>query len=162
MIDGLGVVDERASAAPAFEQFVATTGARLRVALVARYGVDVGVDACADAMAYAWEHWPRVSTMTNAAGYLFRVGQTSARRQARWRQAPAFPAEQSLGPEHHADAGLAHLLAGLDDRQRTVVVLAHVYDWTYAEIGAVLDIPVTSVRNHIHRGLTRLRRTLER
>src|SRR5436190_22518806 len=93
VIDGLDVAVERDAAASAFEQFVATTGARLRVALVARYGVDVGVDACADALAYAWEHWPRVGDMANAAGYLFRVGQTSARRQTRWRQAPVFPPE---------------------------------------------------------------------
>src|SRR3954469_564205 len=93
VIDGLEAVAEPDAAASAFEQFVATTGPRLRVALVARYGVDVGVEACADALAYAWEHWPRVSAMANAAGYLFRVGQTSARRQARLGQPPLFPEE---------------------------------------------------------------------
>src|SRR3954466_13466443 len=93
VIDGLEVAVERDAAASAFEQFVETTGARLRVALVARYGVDVGVEASADALAYAWEHWPRVSAMANAGGYLFRVGQTSARRQARLRQPPLFPSE---------------------------------------------------------------------
>src|SRR5436190_20051730 len=93
VIDGLDVAVERDAAASAFERFVAITGNRLRVALVARYGVDVGVEACADALAYAWEHWHRVNAMDNAAGYLFRVGQTSARRQGRWQTSRTFPEE---------------------------------------------------------------------
>lgn len=161
MIDGLEVVAEPDATLSAFEHFVATTGARLRVALVARYGVDVGVEACADALAYAWEHWARVGAMANAGGYLFRVGQTSARRQARWRRAPAFPPEQPFGPDQHADGGLAQLLAQLDDRQRTVVVLAHVYEWTYAEIAELLGVPLSTVRNLIHRGMTKLRQAME-
>jgi RNA polymerase sigma factor (sigma-70 family) len=165
VIEGLEVVAERDAAASAFEDFVATAGARLRVALVARYGVDVGVDACADALAYAWEHWARVSAMANAAGYLYRVGQTSARRQARWRQAPTFPPEHRSdepNDDHdRSDAGLDHLLATLDDRQRTVVVLAHVYEWTYAEIADLLGVPLSTVRNLMHRGMTKLRRATE-
>ena len=36
-----------------FDAFAAADGERLRRTLVARYGVDVGNDVCADALAYA-------------------------------------------------------------------------------------------------------------
>ena len=161
VIDGLETVPGAEAPVTAFEHFVAATGSRLRVALVARYGVEVGVDACADALAYAWEHWPRVGTMTNPAGYLYRVGQTSARRQARWGRVPAFPAERSGDAAAEGSDGLEHLLAKLDERQRVAVVLAHVYEWSYADIAGLLDVSVATVRNLIHRGMTTLRRTTE-
>ena len=66
-----------------FDQFAQSVTPRLRAALVAAYGVDIGSDAAAEAMAYAWEHWDRVGEMGNPAGYLYRVGQTAARRLRR-------------------------------------------------------------------------------
>jgi RNA polymerase sigma-70 factor (ECF subfamily) len=161
VIDGLEATAGAEVAVPSFERFVETTGARLRVALVARYGVEVGVDACADALAYAWEHWDRVSVMDNAAGYLFRVGQTSARRQVRWRRHPALPPERSTADEGHGD-DIGYLLGRLDERQRVAVVLAHVYGWTYADIADLLDVSHATVRNLIHRGLAKLRRSTEK
>ena len=127
---------------------------------MARYGIDVGVDAAADAMAYAWEHWDAVSAMANPTGYLWRVGQTSAGRQHRWRRAPHLP------PEVVADGaafepGLPAALQRLRPDERVAVVLVHGYSWSYAEVGDLLGVPVTTVRNHVHRGMHRLRRALE-
>lgn len=68
------------SAELAFTVFVTETEPRLRHALVARFGPDSGRDATAEALAYGWEHWAKVRAMANPAGYLFRVGQTHARR----------------------------------------------------------------------------------
>jgi hypothetical protein len=44
-----------------FESFADDARLRLRRALVARYGPGVGAEATADAIAYAWQHWNRVS-----------------------------------------------------------------------------------------------------
>ena len=66
-----------------FDAFVTRCGPDLRRVLVAHYGLDVGVEAAADALAYAWERWERVSTMENPTGYLVRVGQSAARRYRR-------------------------------------------------------------------------------
>lgn len=63
-----------------FTSFLETAEPRLRRALVGRYGPDVGRDAAAEALAYAWEHWERLRTMSNPAGYLYRVGQSKARK----------------------------------------------------------------------------------
>lgn len=145
-----------------FDTFAATDGERLRRALVARYGVDVGNDVCNDALAYAWEHWERVGVMGNAVGYLFRVAQSSSRRHFRWHRRPVLPAESSVLLESEAiDRDLGHALARLNAVQRTSVVLVHVYGWSYAETARTLRITEGAVRNHVHRGLRRLRVLLE-
>ncbi len=78
-----------------FESFVKISGPRLRAALVAAYGPDVGADAAAAALSYGWEHWRRLSTMSNPAGYLYRVGQSAARRSTpRQGYLPAPPPEE--------------------------------------------------------------------
>jgi hypothetical protein len=40
-----------------FSAFVEEHEARLRHALTARFGSEVGKEAAADALAYGWEHW---------------------------------------------------------------------------------------------------------
>ena len=48
-----------------FSTFVEEHEARLRHALTARFGSDVGKEAAADALAYGWEHWEQVRSMEN-------------------------------------------------------------------------------------------------
>ena len=67
----------------AFTEFVKEVESRLQHALIARYGLQVGRESAAEALAYAWEHWDRVQQMTNPAGYLFRVGTSRSRRLRR-------------------------------------------------------------------------------
>ena len=73
------------SAEAEFTAFVHEFEPRLSFALAAAYGPDVGREATADALMYAWEHWERVSAMSNTVGYLYRVGQTKAKRHRRRR-----------------------------------------------------------------------------
>jgi predicted RNA polymerase sigma factor len=68
-----------------FEAFFREAEPRLRRALIAAAGAEVGREAAAEALAYGWEHWDRVGAMENPAGYLYRVGRSKARR---WRKAP--------------------------------------------------------------------------
>jgi len=51
-------------------------------AFVAAYGGERGREATAESLAFAWEHWDRISRMDNAPGYLFRVGQSRTDRGA--------------------------------------------------------------------------------
>ena len=57
-----------------FERFLAEVAPRLRRALVATYGAQVGREATVDALAYAWEHRERLRTWSNPTAYLYRVG----------------------------------------------------------------------------------------
>ncbi len=145
----------------AFTSFFADEGDRLRRALVAAYGTEVGVEVTNDALAWAWEHWERVQAMDAPVGYLYRVGQSAARRHHRWRRPLALP-EETLGVDD-GDGGprLDEALAGLSASQRVAVLLVHGHGWSYAEVAEATAVSVGSVRNDLHRGMKRLRRQLE-
>lgn len=149
-------VDERR-----FETFVNVEGERLRRALVSSNGVDEGTDACAEALAWAWEHWGRVVEMTNPVGYLFRVGQTAARYQRRRHQHVMLPLNIPSDESGDMDALVEEALVALSDRQRTVVLLVHGYGYSYAEVAQVTRTSPGSVRNDLHRAMKRLRRKLD-
>lgn len=144
-----------------FAQFIEPAAVTLRRALVARNGVEDGCDAAAEAIAWAWEHRVEVEAMSNPLGYLFRVGQSSLRRERRirsrrgqWRVEPFVDATAGFDPDLFA--GLRRLTAD----QRTAVVLVHMYGFGYREVADVLDISEAAVTNHVYRGLRRLRQLL--
>ncbi|HEX7168483.1 MAG TPA: sigma factor-like helix-turn-helix DNA-binding protein [Acidimicrobiales bacterium] len=144
----------------AFEEFVSVSGARLRQALVARFGLEVGLEATADALGWAWEHWDRVEAMDNHLGYLFRVGQSSARRYRRWGRKVDLPPEPHGTGDWMVEPGLHDALVRLPDNQRVAVLLIKGHDWSYADVAAVLGASEIATRTHVHRGLERLRRLL--
>lgn len=138
-----------------FEHWYQSVEPRIRAALVARYGPEVGRDAAAAALAWAWEHWDRLRPMDNQVGYLYRVGQSKARRRREgWLGAPLPVAETRYEP------GLPTALAGLSAQQRTAVVLVHGYGWTFAEAAEVLGITKSTVQTHVERGMSVLRQRL--
>lgn len=141
-----------------FEEFAARDGARLRAGLVAAYGPDVGADAAAEALAYGFEHWGRLGSMSNPAGYLYRVGQTEARRH--FRPVAFLPVQPAPGlPDF--EPGLAPALENLTESQRVGVVLVHALGWTLAEVAQLLDVDVSTVRTHVARAMKKLRAELE-
>jgi len=141
-----------------FTVFVKDVEPRLSYAFAAAYGVEVGKEATADALAYAWEHWSEVRGMENAGGYLYRVGQSSARRYRR--TGPLFPAVVAAElPE--VEPGLPAALNSLSEAQRTAVILVHVLEWTEREAADLLGVDRSTVRRHRDRGLAKLREALE-
>jgi DNA-directed RNA polymerase specialized sigma24 family protein len=141
-----------------FGAFAARTTARLRRALVAAYGPDAGAEGAAEAMAYGWEHWRRIGGMENPAGYLYRVGQTAARRHLR--AGPPLP-EPSAHELPDVEPRLIGLLNDLSEAQRTCVLLVHGYGWSQQEVADLLDVSHSTVRTHLARGLSHLRTALE-
>ena len=143
-----------------FEEFVTTVGRQVRAGLVAANGAQAGADAAAEAMAYAWEHWDRVVAMDNPAGYLYRVGQTAARRSRRQGSNDRlFPAPELTDVE--IEPGLLPALDRLSEMQRVCVVLVHGYGYGPTEAAETLDISASSVRTHLDRGMRTLRDQLE-
>jgi DNA-directed RNA polymerase specialized sigma24 family protein len=140
-----------------FDSFVARCGPDLRRVLVARYGLEVGLEAAADALAYAWERWARVGAMANPTGYLVRVGQSAARR---YRRRPVGLPDAAPGADSTFDPRLPRALEHLSPRQRSAVVLICVHDWTYPAAAAALGVSESTLRNHVRRGLESLRREL--
>lgn len=141
-----------------FSTFVGDHEARLRHALTARFGLEVGKDAAADALAYGWEHWERVQAMENPTGYLHAVGVDRGRRMSQRRRVlfPSVPVARAPWVE----PGLSKAVGALTERQRTVVLLLHGYGWTQREVAEVLDVSKASVQRHGERAMARLRRDL--
>jgi DNA-directed RNA polymerase specialized sigma24 family protein len=151
------IVDD-ASLATAFTGFVRANERRLRHALIAGFGGDLGREAASEALTYAWENWERVHGMENPVGYLYTVGRNWALRS----RTEASPPLRLVGRdvEPHVEPGLAAALAALSARQRAVVVMVHCFDWSLAETADVLGLAKTTIQNHLERGMAALRREL--
>jgi RNA polymerase sigma factor (sigma-70 family) len=167
------LVEPAASAAAArFRTFFAHAEPRLRRALVAAYGPDLGTDATADALAWSWQHFDRVEAMDAPLGYLWRVGQTSVRRTTRRRRRESTWVDGRILGAHGTDLAdvtdrsfepaLVAALGRLSPRQRVavVLVLVHGYGCRLAEVAEVQGCGVSTVRNHLDRGLRALRSAL--
>ena len=141
-----------------FTAFFKEMEPRLSYALAAAYWVEVGRESTADAMAHAWEHWSKLRGMDNPGGYLYRVGQSRARRYRR--SGPLFPAAL-VGGLPDVEPGLPAALNSLSTAQRTAVVLVYLLGWSEREAADLLGVDRSTIRRHRDRGLSKLRRALE-
>ena len=139
------------------EQLLSDAQPRLRRSLCAAFGPVLGDDAAAEALAWALAHRDRVLTFANPTGYLFRVGQSWARREGSRRNEPL---DADSVHDRVPDIDLHRSLHALPDIQRVCVVLVHGYGYKYDEVAVMVGRSEASVRNHLHRGLARLRETV--
>lgn len=139
-----------------FEGFMARVEPGLRRALFSVLGLDRGREATAEALAWAWEHWPQVQKMDEPTGYLFRVGQS----RSRTRRTPAVFVRSDWN-EPLVEPGLGQALQNLTESQRTAVILVHGFGWHLREVAELTGVKVTSVQTHLDRGLKKLRTALE-
>lgn len=141
-----------------FTAFIGEVEPKLSYALAAAYGVEVGRESTADALVYAWEHWLELQEMENPAGYLYRVGQSAARKYRR--RSPLFP-PVSASEVPTVEPGLPKALSQLSRSQRTAVILLYALEWSEREVAAVLGVDRSTIRRHRDRGLKKLRRALK-
>ena len=141
-----------------FTEWVQVAEPRLRHALTASFGSQLGKDAATDALSHAWEHWDRIRMKDNPLGYVYGVGRNKARRMASPGRAMFLDMPQQLLP--HIEPGLPAAIARLPEKQRIVVSLVYGYEWTMSEVAELLGTAKTTVQNHAERGLARLRNTL--
>lgn len=117
-------------------------------------------EAVDEAMTRALERWSKVGHYDFPAGWTFRVAinwATSRRRKLALR--PTRSREDLDRPvtDELPDVDLANQLASLRPVQRSVLLLRFYLQMTPTEIAEVLDLPVGTVKSHVHRGLARLR-----
>ena len=143
-----------------FDEFVVTVEPRLRRARVAAYGPEGGRAATLDALAWAWRHWSSVADMGNPTGYLYRVGQSHARRTI-GRRRLVRSERQNPVPDPWIEPSLVPALEQLTEHQRIAVVLCHGMQWTHREVAELLDLSPSTVQNHVERGLATLRRLMK-
>ena len=141
-----------------FTEFVKETEPRLRHALSAVFGTDLGKEMTAESLAYGWEHWERVQAMDNPPGYLFIVGRDRGRRLIARNRPVLLPVNGQRLP--WVEPRLAEALAQLPERQRVVVMLLQCFQWSMSEVAELLDMSKSTVHTHSRRGLERLRKHL--
>ena len=141
-----------------FTDWVRDAEPRLRQALSAAYGSELGREATADALAYSWEHWDRVSGKANPLGYVYGVGRKKAHRMSLRRRPVFFDVLPQRLPE--VEPLLPGAVAGLSEKQRIVVMLVYCFEWSLSEVAELLGVEKPTVQKHAERGLSRLRKTL--
>ncbi|MGO9874370.1 MAG: RNA polymerase sigma factor [Acidimicrobiia bacterium] len=145
------------SDAEAFTLFWRDVEPSLRRAFVAAFGVERGREATQEALAWAWEHWDRVTAMTNPAGYLWRVGRSRTRpRRAAPVLLPEAPLDNPL-----IEPGLVPALRALSPHQRAAVLLVHGHGWQLQEVAQLFGVTVSTVQTHVGRAMAKLRAALE-
>lgn len=144
-----------------FRSFVTHVEQRLRLALVAAHGPELGRVAVADALSWAWEHWDRVQTMTNPAGYLYRVGRTAARRHRLRPLPPVLRTAPRQPDEEFIDPAVVDAVNRLPHQQRRVVLLVHAFGWSQQDVADLLGITPSSVKQALDRGVAKLHKELE-
>ncbi len=144
-----------------FERFVRDVEPRLRRALVAGFGAQLGRQAAADALVWSWENWDKVCCLDNPAGYLYKVGRTAATR-ASGRDVPAadVPAPHTEG-DVAFEPGLMPALLALSAPRRTAVLLVHGYGYTLREAAELVGVTASTIHRDCDRALTELRAHLE-
>ena len=139
------------------EEFVGVAEPRLRRALCAAFGREVGLEATAEAMAFFWENRERVLGKQNPIGFLWGVGRNKARSTGR--VAPLFPPVPGDGMPW-VEPGLPAAMSRLSMRQRTAVVLVHGYGWSLFEVAGLFGVSKPTVQKHVERGLAKLRKMM--
>ena len=141
-----------------FTEWATEAEPKIRQSLTAAFGVQVGKDAAADALALAWERWERVGAMDNPIGYVYGIGRNKARRMKRRRPPLFIDVPEQLLPD--VEPGLPAAVAELPEQQRISVTLLYGYGWTMTEVADLLGTKKTTVQNHAERGLAKLRNAL--
>jgi DNA-directed RNA polymerase specialized sigma24 family protein len=142
-----------------YEELAAELGPRLYEALVPVAGIDRAHDATSDALLYAWRNWDRVGTLDNPAGYLYVMARRHATR--------GRPLNRTLLPQlaptelPEVEPALLGALERLSEMQRQVVYLVEGFGWGLTDVSRILGISVSTVRNHLARGLDNLRTALQ-
>ena len=144
-----------------FVEFFEQSEARLRHALVASYGPAIGRESALDALSWGWEHWEQLQTMINPVGYLYRVGQTAARRLLKSSPVVDLGSSAAAADEPDIAPELRPALARLSDQQRASVVLVHGYAMSQRHAAEVLGISISTLREHLARAMVRLRDELK-
>ena len=122
--------------------------------------VDDAEDVAAEVLARAYVDWPRLGTAEWVEAWLVRVSTNLAiDRVRRSKRRLPWVAENPSG-DLEVRLDLASAVAGLPRRQREALSLRYFGGLSEAEVAALMGVSVGSVKQHLHRGLAKVRAQL--
>lgn len=173
------VTDARQGHRPAAERLVREHDAWMRSVI---YGVSGRPDLVDDIAQQAWTQvWERLDSLSDPArlrSWLYAIARNAAidygvahKRRSRLVAADADAGERAPDPQavnpaaaaSHAElrSTLLRAVESLPALYREPFVLRHLEDWNYAEIGALLGLPVETVETRLVRARRLLREALQ-
>jgi RNA polymerase sigma factor (sigma-70 family) len=144
------------------EVFAAERSPMVRVAFLIVGSQAVAEEIVQDAFAGLY---PRFDTVDNPVGY---VRTAVVHGAVRWKQRRAMETDRLARVTEPAATGIGEIdttwdaLRALRPERRAVLVLRYYQDLSHADIAELLGCPVATVRTRLHRGLSDLRKELER
>lgn len=123
---------------------------------------DLAREAVDEAMVRAFQRWSTVRRYSNQCGWIYRVGLNwaiSQKRKTKREIRVAVPVDRPQGASM-PDPDLHRALADLDIKQRAVVVLRYLLDWSEHDVAIALEIPRGTVKSRLNRALKKLREEL--
>jgi RNA polymerase sigma-70 factor (ECF subfamily) len=121
-------------------------------------------DAVQETMELAWRFWKSVREPERRNAWLRQIClrrclRLQRRLRDRWPLGEALPAREPAGIEAH-DLDLERAFLRLSLQQRAVVALHYHYGYSLDECAALMSCRPGTVRSHLGRALTRLRKEL--
>lgn len=122
-------------------------------------------DLAQEAMVRTYRAWGRITERERPGAYARSVLVNRRRSLLRRSAVASKHAEMLRMPDYKPDLGdegmvLWDAIRSLPQRQRAAIVLRFYEDMPEAEVAAVLDMPVGTVKSLVHRGVGRLRAQL--
>ena len=117
------------------------------------------------AISSVWSKWPKVATVPDPQGYLYRTAMNVFRSRVRRAKVAVRKATRTLPPDDLLAAveerdAVIRALAPLTPRQRAAVVLTDVLGFTSEESASALGVKAVTVRVLAARGREALRKAM--
>lgn len=160
--------DRQSHASPRdFSGFYRTTSPSVRRAVFATTGSpELADEATAEAMSRAYSKWGTVGDLANPEGWVYRTAinwaTSRSRRRAsaqRYGYRVATPAASS---DRQRSFDLIDVVNALPLKQRTVIVLRYLLDWSIEDTAQALKISPGTVKSRTHRALETLHAELSK
>jgi RNA polymerase sigma-70 factor, ECF subfamily len=122
-------------------------------------------DAIQETLLRALERLDQCRDDERFAAWVTRIARNVCRdlTKSAWRSRVTLGTESespARDPERSGDLALEHVLAGLPDERRLVLVLRFVYGYSLEEIGAVIGTDAEAARSRVRRALVQARKLL--
>jgi RNA polymerase sigma factor (sigma-70 family) len=118
-------------------------------------------DVAAEVLARVYVDWRRLADQPWVEAWTVRVSTNLAIDRVRCQARRPLPVvEVTKAGEWEVRMDLVSVVARLPRRQRQAVSLRYFGDLPEADVAAVMDVSVGSVKRHVHRGLEKIRAEL--